>query len=188
MTDEPRRRRRYDNSGRRRQAAETRARIVESGAELLQDTPIRDWQELTVRAVADRADVHERTVYRHFGTEQGLRDAVMARLERDAGVDLDHIAIDELASVTARVLRYASAFPAGPEPDLDPTLDAADARRRAALSRVIGETAPDWSDRERLRPAAIVDLLWSLRRTSACFGAGNSTAKTRSAPSAGPSD
>ena len=46
------------------------------GSELLHRTSVRDWKKLTVRAVADRAGVNERTVYRYFGSERGLRDAV----------------------------------------------------------------------------------------------------------------
>ena len=66
-------RRRYDSTRRREQAAETRGRIVTAGTELLQATSIRDWRALTIRAVAERAGVNERTVYRHFGGEQAKR-------------------------------------------------------------------------------------------------------------------
>lgn len=74
-TESPRRR--YDSSSRRRQAAETRARIVAAGTELVHGFETWDWHDLTFKAVAERAGVGERTVYRHFPTEQHLHDAVM---------------------------------------------------------------------------------------------------------------
>src|ERR1700683_2616023 len=73
----------YDGTLRREQAAVTRERIVVAGSELLHRGSIRDWKRLTVRAVAERAGVSERTVYRHFGNERGLSDAVMHRLEEE---------------------------------------------------------------------------------------------------------
>jgi len=57
-------RRRYDSPVRRQQVAETRERIVAAGAELLHGFPIWNWRALTVRAVAERAELNERTVYR----------------------------------------------------------------------------------------------------------------------------
>ena len=74
-------RRPYDRTLRSQRAGETRQRIITAGSELLHRSSVRDWHELTVRAVANRAGVNERTVYRYFGNERGLRDAVMHRLE-----------------------------------------------------------------------------------------------------------
>src|SRR5690606_23228727 len=59
--------RRYDSALRRERALATRARIVTAGCELLQASSLRDWRGVTIRAVAERAGVNERTVYRHFG-------------------------------------------------------------------------------------------------------------------------
>ena len=154
--------RRYDNRNRLEQAAATRERVVAAGAELLRGSSVRDWRSLTVRAVADRAGVSERTVYRHFGTEKGLRDAIMERQEEQAGIDLGSVHIDDLAEVAARVLRYAAEYPREPEPPLDATLQQADARRRAALLRAVEERTHGWSGDEQRRAAAVIDLIWSL--------------------------
>ena len=81
-------RRPYDSTLRRQRAAETRGRIIAAGSELLHGSSVRDWHGLTIRAVAERAGVNERTVYRHFANERALRDAVIHRLEQHAGVDL----------------------------------------------------------------------------------------------------
>jgi AcrR family transcriptional regulator len=99
-------RRSYDSTLRRERAAQTRENIVTAGAELVRASSIRDWRGVTIRAVAERAGVNERTVYRHFANERALRDAVMHRLESDAGVDLAEMKLEDFATVTARVLRY----------------------------------------------------------------------------------
>ena len=41
-----------------------------AGSELVHRISVRDWKKLTVRAVAERAGVNERTVYRYFGSER----------------------------------------------------------------------------------------------------------------------
>ncbi len=153
--------RRYDNSTREAQAAGTRERIIAAGAELLRESSIRDWAEVTVRSVAERAGVHERTLYRHFGTDKGLRDAVMGRLEEEAGVDLDALSLEDVSQVAARVLRFASSYPTEPAPPLDPTLHEADTRRRLALLRVVEERTAHWDAESQVRAAAVIDLLWS---------------------------
>jgi AcrR family transcriptional regulator len=87
-------RRPYDSTLRRLRAAETRERIIAAGSELLHGSSVRDWRGLTIRAVAEKAGVNERTVYRHFTNEQGLRDAVMHRFEDEAGIDLSDMQLE----------------------------------------------------------------------------------------------
>ena len=47
-------------------------------------------------------------------TERELRDAVLARLEEESGVDVAGLALDDVAGVTARMLEYVSSFPLAP--------------------------------------------------------------------------
>jgi AcrR family transcriptional regulator len=155
-------RRRYDGTRRREQAAVTRERIVGAGAQLLQASSIRDWQALTMRAVAERAGVSERTVYRHVGSERGLRDAVMHRLEQDTGIDLAAMALDDVAEVAARILGHVSAYPRPPAPSLDPTLADANQRQRRALLDALAPHAAGWSEADRTVVAALLDVLWSV--------------------------
>lgn len=164
MTDAPRAgaRRRYDSEVRKAQAAQTRERILAAGAELLRSASIRDWDGLTIRAVADRAGVHERTVFRHFANERALRDAVMHRLEEDAGVDLARMNLDEVAAVAARTLRYVSAYPFEPRPALDPTLHEAKRRQHEALLAAVAERVEGWSDADCTLAAAMLDVLWAV--------------------------
>jgi AcrR family transcriptional regulator len=155
-------RRRYDSTLRKERAEQTRQRIVTAGAELLRRSSIRDWGALTIRAVAERAGVHERTVYRHFPNERALRDAVMQQLESEAGVDLERMRLGDVAGAAARVLRFVSLYPSEPRPPLDATLAATNQRRHRALLAAVEEHTPGWTDGERALPAAMLDALWSV--------------------------
>jgi AcrR family transcriptional regulator len=154
--------RKYDSPIRRQRAGETRQRIVTAGCRLLDSTSVRDWHALTVRAVADAARVNERTVYRYFGNERGLRDAVMHQLERDAGIDLDGMELGDVADITARIFTQVSAYPLRPKAVLDPTLADANVRQRLALFAALEKTAPQWSVEQRDSVAALLDVLWSV--------------------------
>jgi AcrR family transcriptional regulator len=158
-------RRAYESPVRREQAARTRERIVVAGAEIVQAFPAGDWRELTVRAVARRAGVNESTVYRHFATERGLRDAVMRQLEREAGVDVDSLRLEAFSEVVARVFAFLSTLPTASAPPDDPTFVAIDRRRRDALLAAVAEGAahgPAWSEQDRTLAAAMLDIFWSV--------------------------
>lgn len=155
-------RRRYDNTLRRERAAQTRERIVTAGADLLQGASIRDWRAVTIRGVAERAGVNERTVFRHFGDERGLRDAVMRRLEEQSGIDLEHLGIEQIRGATARMLEQAASFPLREPPALDPTLAEASRRLHEAFLRAVEGAADGWSEVDRTLAAAMFDVLWAL--------------------------
>jgi AcrR family transcriptional regulator len=155
-------RRRYDSARRRAGAAQTRDHIVTAGAELLGGSSIHDWGAVTIRAVAERAGVHERTVYRHFTNERALRDAVIHRLEQQAGVDLAKMQLEDVADVAARVLRFVSAYPIDPRPALDPTLADASHRQQEALLSAVAKQVPLWPATEQTIASAVLDLLWSV--------------------------
>jgi AcrR family transcriptional regulator len=61
----------YESPLRAEQMEQTRRRILEAVAEVLADEQV---EEVTVPAVAERARVSVRTVYRHFPTKEGLVD------------------------------------------------------------------------------------------------------------------
>ena len=162
MSQPLRARRRYDGTLRRQQAAETRERIVAAGSTLLHGSPIRDWRALTVRAVAERAGVNQRTVYRHFANERALRDAVMHRLEAEAGIDLATMRLADVAEVTARIFRHVSSYPLAPRRRVDPTLSEAGQRQRKALLDAVAARTARWPPADRLVAAAMFDVLWSV--------------------------
>jgi AcrR family transcriptional regulator len=147
---------------RRQQAAETRARILDAASALVHGFPTWDWRALTFRAVAARAGVSERTVYRHFPTERELRDAVMRRLEEEAGVSYEGLGLDDLAAVTALVFSSRASFAASPTLVDDPTFVAEDRLRRDALRDAVAEVATDWTDVEREMAAGLLDVLWNV--------------------------
>jgi AcrR family transcriptional regulator len=155
-------RRRYDSTLRKQRASETRDRIVTAGCELLGASAIRDWGGLTVRAVARRAGVNERTVYRHLANERGLRDAVMHRLEQRAGIDLDQLRLEGIADVAGRVVTAVASHPLERHAPLDPTLTAAGRRQREALLRALEPHTAEWTEADRSVAAAMFDVLWGV--------------------------
>ncbi len=161
-TRAPQGRRAYDNTLRRQRATETRDRIIAAGAELVHGSSIRDWHGVTMRAVADRAGVNERTVYRHFANERALRDAVMHHMEQRAGVDLSRMNLDDIADVTARIFETLSLRRLEPRAPLDPTLAEAKERQHEALKSAVAAQTPRWTVAERTLAAATFDLLWSV--------------------------
>jgi AcrR family transcriptional regulator len=154
--------RKYDSPIRRQRAAETRERVVTAGCRLLQNSSVRDWRALTIRGAAEEAGVNERTVYRYFGNEKGLRDAVMHRLEQKAGIDLEGMRLEDVADMTARIFAHVSAYPLRPKPPLDPTLADANIRQRRALFSALEEKTKQWPESDRHAVAALLDVLWSV--------------------------
>ncbi len=154
-------RRRYDNSRRSEQAAATRERILAAGCELVRESDVRDWQGLTVPAAAERAGVSPRTVYRHFTSELGLRQAVMAAMEQRAGIDLAHLALGDVADAAARIFDQLGGYRAAAPTEADPVLSATGARQREALVAAVADAAEGWTPEERALGAAVLDVLWS---------------------------
>jgi AcrR family transcriptional regulator len=154
--------RKYDSPVRRQRAGETRARIVDAGCRVLQHSSIRDWRALTIRGVAEQAGVNERTVYRYFGNERGLRDAVMQRLEEQSGIELAGMRLDDVADIAARIFEHVSSYPLRPKPALDPTLADANLRQRRALFGALDDATARWPDADRAAAAAVLDVLWSV--------------------------
>jgi AcrR family transcriptional regulator len=157
-------RRSYDNRGRQQKASETRERIVAAGTELVHGFDTWNWRDLTFRAVAERAGVGERTVYRHFPTERHLHDAVMQRLESEAGIRYEDVDLGNLAEVTGRVFASLQRFSVGQSVHApsDPTFVTVDHRRREALLRAVSAAAPHWSENELRVVAGLLDVLWNL--------------------------
>ena len=153
-------RRRYKSPLRKAQAAETRKRILDAGRALAKEAGEWDWRDLTVKAVAERAGVSERTIYRHFETERGFHDALMRRLEDDAGVRYEGIGIGDVTEMAERVFATWPVF-APPVPDIrDPTFAESDVRRRAGIVEAVEDGFPDIPEDERRRIAAALDVLW----------------------------
>jgi AcrR family transcriptional regulator len=152
----------YTSPVRREQAARTRESIVAAAVEMVHGFPTGDWRDLTVRAVARGAGVNESTVYRYFSTERRLRDAVMRRLEEEAGVDVDELRLDTFADVINRVFTYLASFPATQPTIDDPTFADIDQRRRESLLAAVARSTAGWTDLDREMAAAVLDVFWSV--------------------------
>ncbi len=162
MTAPTQPRRRYESPVRQQRAAETRQRILVAGAELLHGEPVWNWRALTVRAVAARANVNERTVYRYFANEHELRDAVMGRMEEEAGVEVEGLQLEAVADMTARILEYVSSFPLEPRTPRDATVAATNQRQRDALLAAVEPSTTEWSATDRALAASMLDVLWGV--------------------------
>ena len=154
--------RQYDSPVRRAQSAQTRERIVDAACALMHERSVRDWGAVTIRGVAHEAGVNERTVYRYFTNERGLRDAVMHRMESEAGIDLAGMQLADVAEVAARIFSYVSSFPFEPKAPLDPTLTEANLRQRDALHNALSEWTSSWPAEDAAGAAAVLDVLWSV--------------------------
>jgi AcrR family transcriptional regulator len=155
-------RRKYESPVRRQRAAETRERILAAGSELVHGLSSWDWRELTVRAVAKQAGVNERTVYRHFSSERELHDAVIGRLQEEAGNPLDGLSLEAFPAVVARLFAFLSSFAIAPRVTTDPTFVAMDERRRQALVTAVEQATEGWSEADCEVTAALLDMLWNV--------------------------
>jgi AcrR family transcriptional regulator len=152
----------YDSPLRRAQAASTRDRIIDAACELLRDSSIRNWRSLTIRAVAEQAGVNERTVYRYFSNERGLRDAVMEHMEQEAGIDLSGLRLEDIAEVARRIFTQVSSFHFEPKPPLEPTMTEASLRQREALHDALAPWTADWPAEHAAALAGLFEVLWSV--------------------------
>ncbi|CUU59254.1 regulatory protein, tetR family [Parafrankia irregularis] len=155
-------RRRYESPVRRQRATETRERILAAGAVLAHRVETWDWHELTFRAVAAEAGVSESTVYRHFANERDLHDAVMQRLQEQAGVTYEGIGLHEVGDVAGRVFATLSSYAAsGPAEADDPTFVNIEQTRRRALRAAVATEAGHLSPDRRDAVAGVLDVLWN---------------------------
>jgi AcrR family transcriptional regulator len=156
-------RRSYDSPLRRAQVAARRERILEAACAIVHEFKSWDWRQLTFRAVAERAGVGERTVYRHFATEQALHEAITQRLGQESGATYEDLTIGGLAGIGANVFATMSDFAAPPWAEhQDDVLGTEDSRRRAALLAAVDAAASGWSSEKRTLVAAGLDVLWSV--------------------------
>jgi AcrR family transcriptional regulator len=162
LSEQTPQRRQYNSPLRRQRAAETRERIISAGADLLHGFPTWNWRALTVGAVAKRAGVNQRTVYRYFRNERELRDAVLGRFEQEAGIDLEGLGLETLEKVATRIFEYVESFPIEPRTPTDPTVAAANKRQREALLAAVAPSTMEWSAADRTMAAAMFDVLWSV--------------------------
>lgn len=87
------------------QLERTRTAIVDAAAEFLSSEA--DPREFTMQAVADRAGVSHRTLYRHFEDRQDLIDAAARHWEQQVGMAFDEITdFDQWTNAIAQLVAF----------------------------------------------------------------------------------
>ena len=177
---EPTVKRSYDSPVRRQQSADTRQRIISVGAEMVHELPTwDDMQNLTFRAISERAGVSERTVYRYFATERQLKDAIVEHLVAASGVNLETIQLDKFAEVTAHIFKELTAFSASGQRHIDPAFATLDEQRRQALLNAVVSATESWPAKDQRMTAAMLDMLWDIppyQRLMSVWGLDNDSA------------
>ena len=163
-TDVKSRRRAYASDLRDRQAETTRTRILDA----LVRTMANGVAGLSIPAVAREAGVSIPTIYRHFGSKQGLVDALNPYVIAKGGLMPDKLpeTIAEFEPMARQLFRNLAG--------MDLTLRAAMAsglgqqvrqagmpRRLGTVREVIGRLAPDVPEPERDRLANLALILMS---------------------------
>jgi AcrR family transcriptional regulator len=105
--------REYDSNRRRRQAAQTRADILQAARRLFAE---RGYPATTIEAIAAEAEVSEATVYAGFGSKAGILPALQRLMQEEVDYDervreLDAAAGNPPEQIAAGV-RISLSFPA----------------------------------------------------------------------------
>jgi AcrR family transcriptional regulator len=105
--------REYDSSRRQRQAAQTRADILQAARRLFSE---RGYAATTIEAIAAEAQVAEATVYAGFGSKRGILLAFQQQMEENTGrgerVRAFHAAAGNPAEQIAVAVSISLSFPA----------------------------------------------------------------------------
>ncbi|HET6971158.1 MAG TPA: helix-turn-helix domain-containing protein [Phenylobacterium sp.] len=141
-----------------RHADLTQALILESAVELLETASVT---ELSVRAVAKKADISERTVFRYFASRDDLLDAVALEISRRLDAPPNPETVEALIAypeaMFARFEATAALTRAALHSELYHRIRARDALGRgAAIRALVDRLAPGRSERERRLAAASI--------------------------------
>lgn len=139
-----------------RHADLTQRLILDAAVDLLETTSVG---ELSVRAVAKRAEISERTVFRYFAAREDLLDAVAAEVARRTQAPPNPETVAELlaypAAIFARYEETATLTLAAMHSELFHRIRTTDAERRGATIRaLVDREAPSRPERERRLAAA----------------------------------
>ncbi|HEU4619725.1 MAG TPA: helix-turn-helix domain-containing protein [Gammaproteobacteria bacterium] len=134
----------------------TRALILEAAIGVLENGAVH---ELTVRAVAKRANISERTVFRYFASREAFLDAVAAEVQRRLDLPPPPASLEALEAAPRDLYRGFEArtnlTKAALHSELFPRMRDSYAKERwTAVRRVIDERWPERAERERRIAAA----------------------------------
>jgi AcrR family transcriptional regulator len=98
-----RKQRPYKQVARARAQERTRETLLQAAAEELE----RDsWRQASLESVAGRAGVSKQTALRHFGSKQGLLDAVIRRTSSIVVKERDEAPIGDIPGAVANLVRH----------------------------------------------------------------------------------
>lgn len=148
----------YHSPLRERQARDTRDSILGAAADLIVDEGLEGF---SMRAVADRASVSERTVYHHFPNRQALLDGFTAWVDeqlRERRLQIDPRDIEDLPGRIAAIFRAFDDI-------------GAPARAMARLSAADGMRSAEYRERTEAFRERLAELLEPLPDEEAerCF-------------------
>ena len=146
-----------------RLADHTQRLILDSAVELLEEASVA---ELTVRAVAARAGISERTVFRYFATREDFLDAVATEVSRSLALPPSPATLEELLDYPATLYRRFEAKAALTKAALHTELfhrmrNAQAGQRWVAVRQLLDRHAPKRSARDRKLAAANIRYLLS---------------------------
>lgn len=142
--------RRYDSSRRQSQGRE---RILDAAVAIARTRGGWDWADISFKDVAAAAGISERTVYRHFPSQRDLHEEMIQRINAQAAISYDGLALEELGDVIRRLFESLSGFQ--PDPTRSRPSPAAVAMNRERMRALLDATGND------VRRAALLDVLWS---------------------------
>jgi AcrR family transcriptional regulator len=168
-------RRPYHSPARRRQAEETRARILAASRQLFQSA---GYAATTMDAIASSAQVSAKTVEAAFGSKRGVLAALVDPVA-SAGPPRELIAQLRAATDPRQRLRlvaeltrraFEAALPefelmrgaAAVAPEIAAVARQVESRRRANQNLLVNRLADEGSLRTDLTPADATDILWAL--------------------------
>lgn len=159
MSDVPTRR--YESRLRQGRAEETKERIVAAAAELALEQP--GWDQVTVTAIAERAGVGRRTVYRHFESQAALQAAIEAHLWSESDIEYRDLGIDDLPEVATHVFARLEASAAKPWAVLPVAFPTVEQERRDGLRHAARQACEDaGSEIDPELVAAALEVIWQV--------------------------
>jgi AcrR family transcriptional regulator len=148
----------YSSPLREAQARQTRDAILDALTQLLAEQPA---DEITTRAIAERAGVSQPTVYRYFPDRPALLDGLAHRVDALAGTDAWPATLDELVQRTTAFFvgpdSHAAVTTAEAVLNADPRRYSRSTRERTqAMQRLVIEAFPEYGDRDHMRITALL--------------------------------
>ena len=150
----------YKSPVRKKQTSDTRELIISSGISLVREYPSWDWHNLTFKAIAERANISERTIYRHFASIQILKEEIIGRLVEESGVDFSSVTLEGFNATVHTLFNYLQLFSARTAKMENPSFVNVDKQSRVGLLNAVTKATEGWNEDQQKMAAAALDILW----------------------------